>query len=74
LTTEAFEAPAEIYPVLDAPHAAAAIALCEGDWAPDLERMIRICRAFDTAYFEDAFLRAIAAGWIKRSIGNPLAA
>jgi hypothetical protein len=54
------EAPRWAEPVLDAPCVSAAIALGIAAWTPEVEGMIRVCRAFDGFYFEEAFLYAFA--------------
>ena len=51
----------------DAPFAAVAIALGEVEWTPALERTIRVCRAFDPIYFEEAFVRGLNIGWAEQS-------
>gem|GEM_PF-4403458 len=62
LATLGFETPNWTYAILDAPCAAAAIALGDAQWAPDLERMIRISNAFDPSYFEQALLYSLTIG------------
>ncbi len=66
-----FDAPTWAVPVLDAPFAAAAIALGDAEWSPEIERMLRVCRAFDTSYFEEAYLKGLFIGWAGR--GDKLA-
>jgi hypothetical protein len=66
-----FDAPAWAMPVLDAPFAAAAIALGDAEWSPEIERVLRVCRAFDASYFEEAYLGGLIIGWAGR--GDKLA-
>jgi hypothetical protein len=66
-----FEAPNWASIVLDAPLAAATIALGSGSWTYQIERSLRICKSFDPVYFEDAYLCAMSIGWAqtKNTIG-----
>ena len=63
LPTTKFESPAWANPVIDAPCASAAVALGDLKWSLDIERAIRVCRAFDTAYFDETVLLALTIGW-----------
>ena len=64
LPTTKFESAGWANPVIDAPCAAAAIAQGRLPWSLEIERAIRMCRAFDPSYFEEALLVALSIGWI----------
>ena len=64
LPTTKFESVDWTHPVIDAPCAAAAIAQGGLSWSLEVERAIRMCRAFDPNYFDEALLIALTIGWI----------
>jgi hypothetical protein len=64
LPTTKFESVDWTHPVVDAPCAAAAIAQGGLSWSLEVERAIRMCRAFDPNYFEDALLLSLTIGSI----------
>jgi len=74
LITATFDAMPWAYPVLDAPHAAASIALGEVLWSSDIQRMISVCRTFDPSYFDDAYLFGLTIGWVKQRDNSAAAA